>query len=109
MDDERSVRVSNAIFTPSPRYQVSPDNRNKRSCQHLHYFSQVKLEGASQAGFRTIFIGGIRDPTLIAGIDDFLLKVQQIQIATSLSSTFTARMLSWATLTQSKALLTRSE
>lgn len=26
------------------------------------------------AGYRAVFIGGIRDPTLIAGIDDFLKK-----------------------------------
>ncbi|KAH7166590.1 hypothetical protein EDB81DRAFT_681488 [Dactylonectria macrodidyma] len=38
---------------------------------------QIKLEGVSHLGFRTIFIGGIRDPILIDQIDDFLERVRQ--------------------------------
>jgi len=56
--DERRVRVSGSVFTPSPKYQV-------------------KLEGASIVGHRTIFIGGIRDPILVGQIDGFLDKVRQ--------------------------------
>ncbi|KAI1270326.1 hypothetical protein F5Y18DRAFT_367920 [Xylariaceae sp. FL1019] len=37
---------------------------------------QVKLEGVTFLGYRTIFIGGIRDPILISQIDDFLEKVR---------------------------------
>lgn len=51
--DERTVRVRGSVFRPSPTYQV-------------------KLEGAAIAGHRTIFIGGVRDPILVAGIDAFL-------------------------------------
>ena len=55
--DERTVRVSGSVFRPTPQYQV-------------------KLEGAALAGFRTIFIGGVRDPMFIAGIDTNLARVQ---------------------------------
>ena len=37
---------------------------------------QVKLEGVVHLGYRAIFIGGIRDPILIAQIDDFLERVR---------------------------------
>lgn len=56
--DDRRVRVSGSVFTPSPKYQV-------------------KLEGAAIVGHRTIFIGGIRDPILVGQIDSFLDKVKQ--------------------------------
>jgi len=62
LDDGRTVRVAGSHFVPSPRYQV-------------------KLEGVKQLGFRTIFIGGIRDPTLIAGIDAFLESCKKRLIA----------------------------
>ncbi|MCO5613611.1 hypothetical protein L7F22_067888 [Adiantum nelumboides] len=55
LQDGRSVRVEGAIFEPLPY--------------------TIKLEGAEQVGFRTIFIGGIRDPTLIEQIDSFLKAV----------------------------------
>lgn len=57
--DGRSVLVKGSKFVPTPVYQV-------------------KLEGATHVGFRTIFIGGIRDPILIAGIDEFLDTVRRI-------------------------------
>lgn len=38
---------------------------------------QVKLEGVQLLGYRTIFIGGIRDPILISQIDDFLERVRE--------------------------------
>ncbi|KAL3306616.1 acyl-CoA transferases/carnitine dehydratase [Colletotrichum asianum] len=37
---------------------------------------QVKLEGVSHLGYRTIFIGGIRDAILIGQIDNFLERVR---------------------------------
>lgn len=58
LEDDRTVRISGAEFIPSPVYQV-------------------KLEGVELLGYRTIFIGGIRDPILISQIDDFLEKVRQ--------------------------------
>ncbi|CAK7217524.1 hypothetical protein SCUCBS95973_003184 [Sporothrix curviconia] len=51
--DGRSLLVRGSVFVPSPTYQI-------------------KLEGATRVGYRSCFIGGIRDPILIAQIDDFL-------------------------------------
>lgn len=52
----KSTRVSGAKFVPRPY--------------------QIKLEGVTKLGHRTIFIGGIRDPILISQIDDFLERVR---------------------------------
>jgi Domain of unknown function (DUF4387)/Acyclic terpene utilisation family protein AtuA len=57
LDDGRSVRVRGSVFVPSEMYQV-------------------KLEGVTMIGYRTVFIGGIRDPILIAGIDAFIETVR---------------------------------
>ncbi|KAL4915053.1 CoA-transferase family III domain-containing protein [Aspergillus aurantiobrunneus] len=54
---EKTVRVRGAKFIPSTVYQV-------------------KLEGVEKLGYRTIFIGGIRDPILISQIDEFLAEVR---------------------------------
>ncbi|KAJ5263391.1 hypothetical protein N7478_010996 [Penicillium angulare] len=54
---EKTVRVTGARFVPTPVYQV-------------------KLEGVEKLGYRTIFIGGIRDPILIGQIDEFLSDVR---------------------------------
>jgi hypothetical protein len=51
--DDRGVRVSGARFVPAQQFTV-------------------KLEGAAQAGFRSIVLGGIRDPRAIAEIDHIL-------------------------------------
>lgn len=37
---------------------------------------QVKLEGAAVCGYRTVFIGGVRDPILIRIIDKLLPQVK---------------------------------
>jgi hypothetical protein len=58
-DDDRTTRISGAVFVPKPY--------------------EVKLEGASIMGYRTIFIGGIRDPILLAKIDDFLAAVHKCE------------------------------
>ncbi|CCM05102.1 uncharacterized protein FIBRA_07309 [Fibroporia radiculosa] len=63
----RVVRVRGAVFEPRPY--------------------QVKLEGAKVTGFRSIFIGGIRDSTLIKQIDRILPLVEGY--ARSRNSTFT--------------------
>lgn len=51
--DERTVEVSGSRFSPASQYTV-------------------KLEGVRELGFRTVFVAGVRDPDLIAGIDDFI-------------------------------------
>ncbi|KKY15300.1 putative caib baif family enzyme [Diplodia seriata] len=58
LEDEKTVRVTGAAFVPSSIYQI-------------------KLEGVKKLGYRTIFIGGIRDPILISQIDDYLDRVRQ--------------------------------
>ena len=54
---DRAVRVWGSKFKPSETYQV-------------------KLEGAAVVGYRSIFIGGVRDPILIGVLDGFLEKVR---------------------------------
>ncbi|KAG4259913.1 hypothetical protein FPRO03_12563 [Fusarium proliferatum] len=54
---DKTTRVSGAEFQETPY--------------------QVKLEGVTFLGYRTIFIGGIRDPILISQIDDFLERVRK--------------------------------
>ncbi|WP_244222934.1 acyclic terpene utilization AtuA family protein [Cupriavidus lacunae] len=55
--DLQTTRVRGSVFRPSEGYQV-------------------KLEGAAVCGYRTIFIGGVRDPILIGQIDPFLERVR---------------------------------
>lgn len=54
---DKTTRVSGAEFQETPY--------------------QVKLEGVTFLGYRTIFIGGIRDPILISQVDDFLERVRK--------------------------------
>jgi hypothetical protein len=54
----KTCRVSGARFERSTTYQI-------------------KLEGVTQLGYRTIFIGGIRDHILISQIDEFLERVRK--------------------------------
>lgn len=51
--NDRAVRVGGSEFRPIDRYQV-------------------KLEAAAVVGYRSAFIGGVRDPILIGQIDEFL-------------------------------------
>ncbi|OQV11259.1 hypothetical protein CLAIMM_15120 [Cladophialophora immunda] len=53
--DERTVRVSGARFAPEPEGEYT-----------------VKLEGARNRGFHTIFIGALRDPILISQLDPWI-------------------------------------
>lgn len=57
LDDQR-VRVSGSSFSPSRPYKV-------------------KLEGAAQAGFRTVSIAGARDPVFIAQVDAIIDGVRR--------------------------------
>lgn len=54
---DRSVRVWGSRFEPSEKYQV-------------------KLEGAATCGYRTVCIGGVRDPILIRQIERLLPMVK---------------------------------
>jgi hypothetical protein len=56
--DERTVRVSGSRFAHSDSYFV-------------------KIEGAALAGHRAICVAGIRDPRLIAELDDVLARVRE--------------------------------
>ena len=55
--DPRAVKVANSKFVPADRYTV-------------------KLEGVELAGYRTITIGGIRDPILVSMIDTYLADLK---------------------------------
>lgn len=54
---DKTIRVRGARFESTPVYQI-------------------KLEGVEKLGYRTIFVGGIRDPILISQIDEFLADVR---------------------------------
>jgi ribosome modulation factor len=56
--DDRRVRVSGSRFEPAERYTV-------------------KLEGATHAGYQSVLIGSVRDPYLIAQIDDWLARLRE--------------------------------
>ena len=57
-ETERTVRVRGSRFIPSEKYTV-------------------KLEGARKIGYRTLSIAGIRDPIMIAGIDEVISGVRE--------------------------------
>ncbi|KAK8104690.1 CaiB/baiF CoA-transferase family protein [Apiospora kogelbergensis] len=60
------------------QYQQLTDKTTRVSgAQFMETPYQVKLEGVTHLGYRTIFIGGIRDPILIGQIDDFLERVRK--------------------------------
>jgi hypothetical protein len=56
--DHRSVQVTESAFTLSSEYTI-------------------KLEGAEEAGYQTIIIGGIRDPGIIRQFDSWLDEIQE--------------------------------
>ena len=58
----RAVRVRGSRFVPSEAYEL-------------------KLESAAFAGYRTICIAGVRDPYLIAVLDDCLARVRARTLA----------------------------
>lgn len=67
---ERAVRVSGAVIQRKP--------------------TAFKLEGACQVGYKTVFLGGIRDPILIKGIEDFVSDPRYRSPGQSVSSTGSA-------------------
>jgi len=56
--DERSVSVTGSRFIEADQYSV-------------------KLEGVKPAGFRTVFVAGVRDPILVRTIDKFIVSCQE--------------------------------
>ncbi|KAH8901227.1 hypothetical protein GQ53DRAFT_707521 [Thozetella sp. PMI_491] len=56
--------------------QVTPKTCRVSGAHFIERPYQVKLEGVTKLGYRTIFVGGIRDPILISQIDDFLERVR---------------------------------
>ncbi|KXT09845.1 hypothetical protein AC579_9293 [Pseudocercospora musae] len=56
LPDERTVRVRGSRFSTSEHYEI-------------------KLEGVEHIGYRTVYVGGIRDPILIGNIEHFLVSV----------------------------------
>ena len=56
--DTRTVKVSGSRFEPASVYTV-------------------KLEGVREAGYRTIFFAGVRDPTLVRTIDSFVVTCRE--------------------------------
>lgn len=57
--------------------QVTPKSCRISGAKFEKTLYQVKLEGVTHLGHRTIFIGGIRDPILIGQVDDFLERVRK--------------------------------
>lgn len=57
--------------------QVTPKTCRVSGAEFQQTPYQVKLEGVTHLGYRTIFVGGIRDPILISQIDDFLERVRK--------------------------------
>lgn len=62
----------------SARYEQITQKTCRVSGAHfLETPYQVKIEGVTRLGHRTIFIGGVRDPILIGQIDGFLENVRK--------------------------------
>jgi hypothetical protein len=57
--DERRVRVRGSVFEPS-----DPPT--------------IKVEGARLVGYRAVMIAGMRDPRLLARLDDFLVEYREL-------------------------------
>ncbi|KEF63447.1 uncharacterized protein A1O9_01425 [Exophiala aquamarina CBS 119918] len=61
LSDGRTVRVRGGIF---------------RTSKALGVPYTVKLEAARRSGFRSLYMGSVRDPTLIRQLDEFLLRIK---------------------------------
>lgn len=64
-------------LTSATYEQITPKTCRVSGAQFIETPYQVKLEGVTHLGHRTIFIGGIRDPILIDQIDSFLENVRK--------------------------------
>jgi Acyclic terpene utilisation family protein AtuA len=59
--DDRVVRVEGSAFEPAPRYTI-------------------KLEGARRTGFQTMSFTGIRDPHILARIEDWAALLEKVLV-----------------------------
>jgi hypothetical protein len=63
------------------KYEVSPTDAASCQATGAKFIPSnpytIKLEGAKTAGYRSVFLGGVRDPILISQIDQFLEKIKQ--------------------------------
>jgi hypothetical protein len=69
------VEPGGVLDTTGTTYSAEPDGRSVRVTgsrfrEKAHY--DVRLEGAQTVGYRTVAIGGIRDPIVIRQLDRFL-------------------------------------
>ena len=64
-------------LTTAKYEQVTPKICRVSGAKFVPVPYQVKMEGVQHLGYRTIFIGGIRDSILISQIDDFLERVRK--------------------------------
>ncbi|GME64463.1 Caib baif family enzyme [Neofusicoccum parvum] len=67
----------------SAKYEQLRDGRTVRVHGSLFYFSksmglpyQLKLEGATTIGYRTMYMGSVRDPILISQLDNLIERVK---------------------------------
>jgi Acyclic terpene utilisation family protein AtuA len=77
-----------AISTKNARYEAVDGKVVVRNSEYTAAVEpSVKLEGASLAGYRSIVIAGIRDPRLLARLDEFLQNYNDLahRIAHALS------------------------
>jgi hypothetical protein len=68
---DRAVKVAGARFTPAPQYSI-------------------KLEGVEEVGYQAVFVGAVRDPTIIRQLDSWLRSIRtkvrdQVTVAFGLS------------------------
>ncbi len=96
--DKRCTRLKIAAHTlyenPDPYRLIEPEGTLDTSAAHYEQFDSrtvkvagsrfepanaytVKLEGVREAGYRTVFIAGVRDPVLVRTIDDFIAACRE--------------------------------
>jgi Acyclic terpene utilisation family protein AtuA len=82
------TQPSGDLVTEEARYEQLDGGRVKVTGSRFQPASRpsVKLEGARLVGYRTILLAGIRDPRLLARLDDFLEAYRALleRVATSL-------------------------
>lgn len=66
------LNLSGCTFTQEAGGQVTVRGARFEPCEPY----RIKLEGAAPVGFRTISVAGIRDPIMIANIDDILASLR---------------------------------
>lgn len=86
--DDRAVRVTGSTFVPAEQYTV-------------------RLEGATLAGFRSVAIGGIRDPLVLGQLGSFLEGLKRVvdhKVADSLSLAPNDYVINWRVYGQNASM-----